>query len=112
MKHIALHYFFRNESNDKTHAKRIFSCDDSLSLAAANEELESLLIDNVFLVPNRIGLPTIDPVSAADPDDDDDYHEFESIHFTDEPVNDDRTFEEFLDVLHTYQEENPDEYEW
>ncbi len=104
---LRLHYLYRDDADRLTHGSFDFSNPEQLGVKQAMGMLEPLLIGEVFIIPNRVGLPALDPVDSGE---DDDYHEVESLEVIELESAQGPIFHEFIEKLRRFKQQNPEEY--
>ena len=65
---LRLHYQYRDDADQVSSGSFDFSNPEKLGVKQAMSMLEPLLIGEVFFIPNRIGLPSLDVLRQASRD--------------------------------------------
>ncbi|MEN9511735.1 MAG: hypothetical protein RLZZ370_1554 [Bacteroidota bacterium] len=118
---LRLHYQYRDDADRVSSGSFDFSNPEKLGVKQAMSMLEPLLIGEVFFIPNRIGLPSLDvlPFGFAQgklaqddraEDEDDDYHELESLEALETETAEAPSFVDFVAALRRFKQQHPEEY--
>jgi len=86
MPNIKFNYLYRDGSNYKNFGYVIFANPGNISLEELEELIQSKLIDDTYFYAKEWQLPDL-RFTNLDIDNDPTWHEFESVEFTDEPVD-------------------------
>jgi hypothetical protein len=106
---LRLHYVYRDEADQLSYGSFDFHNPEQLGVKQAMSMLEPLLIGEVFFIPNRIGIPALNE-SAASAEEDDDYHEVESLEGLELDAAEGPSFNEFIEKLRRFKQQHPEEY--
>lgn len=104
---LRLHYLYRDDADQLTYGNFDFGNPEQLGVKQAMSMLEPLLIGEVFFIPNRVGLPALDSVAREE---DDDYHEVESLESLELETAEGPSFHEFIEKLRRFKQQHPEEY--
>jgi hypothetical protein len=121
---LRLHYLYRDEADQLSYGSFDFHNPEQLGVKQAMSMLEPLLIGEVFFIPNRIGLPALDVLRQASRDslrspgtikddreeEDDDYHELESLEALETESAEAPSFVDFVATLRRFKQQHPEEY--
>ncbi len=142
---LRLHYQYRDDADQVSSGSFDFSNPEQLGVKQAMSMLEPLLIGEVFFIPNRIGLPSLDVLRQASRDslrspgtskddreegldvlpfgfaqgklaqddsveEDDDYHELESLEALETESAEAPSFVDFVATLRRFKKQHPEEY--
>ncbi|MEY3983228.1 MAG: hypothetical protein RL160_785 [Bacteroidota bacterium] len=117
---LRLHYQYRDDADQVSSGSFDFSNPEQLGVKQAMSMLEPLLIGEVFFIPNRIGLPSLDvlPFGIAQGklaqddsvEEDDDYHELESLEALETESAEAPSFVDFVETLRRFKKQHPEEY--
>jgi len=98
---IKFNYLYRDGGNYKNYGFVILAnINSAIEVGQLESRIRKHLIDGEWFYANKVAIPSV-RFSKWDDDLDHEWHEFESVELTDEPQTDERTIEQFLEVLHS-----------
>ena len=97
---IKLEYLYRDAGNFKNYGEVIFSNPNNIALDIIASMVEKVLIDNMYFVASKVGLPDL-RFAEYIPHLDHDWHEVDALQPTNDLPNDPghRNIEEFIESL-------------
>lgn len=100
MENIKLSYLYRDGGNYKNYNEVVFSNKKCLRVDEIINLIQRLLIDEIWFYADKWGLPDLHfKEYNYDYNIDVDWHEFEKIDGTNEPITDIRDIEDFLKII-------------
>jgi len=98
MKNIVFHYLYRDGANYKNLNSIVFDNNLNIELTELADLIGSKLICGEWFYANQWNLPDLH-FGTWDSEIDHDFHEFEGVEYTDEPVNTTLDLTEFITTI-------------
>lgn len=100
METLKLSYLYRDGSNYKNYNEVVFSNKKSLGVAEIRNLIQRNLIDEIWFYADQWRLPGLHFKDYQyDFNIDVDWHEFENIEVTNEPITDNRDIDDFIKII-------------
>ena len=99
-KNVIFNYLYRDDGNYKAYDSVIFQNPNRITLDLIREKIKDNLIDREFFIPKNWNIKKLSPTLIIF-DDDEVWHEFDSVDETDNNSENMRSIDEFLELIST-----------